>query len=209
MVDGRQERARVVVVGDRPLPVQLLADVVGRDERFTLVGSAVSANLLPAGERHPVDVAVVLVGGPGWGLVDELWAMAARHPGARLIVVAAHVDGQVVQQVAACGAEVTTTDISVVDLLAWVDGRAPEPYRPSADVGLDRHGITRREGEILHLLADGVTPQQIAHRLGIATDTARDHLAALRRKLGCVTAVELVVHAHRLGLAPHVGRPVP
>ncbi|GIH98197.1 response regulator transcription factor [Planobispora takensis] len=51
--------------------------------------------------------------------------------------------------------------------------------------------LSTRESEVLQLLADGCTYQQIAHRLGISVHTVNTHLRRIRAKSGVCTKVEL------------------
>ena len=60
--------------------------------------------------------------------------------------------------------------------------------------------LTRREREILALLADGFGNKQIAARLGIATNTVKTHLELLFDKLDVSTRTEAVTAAARMGL---------
>lgn len=60
--------------------------------------------------------------------------------------------------------------------------------------------LTRREREILALLADGLGNKQIAARLGISTNTVKTHLELLFDKLDVSTRTEAVTAAARMGL---------
>ena len=60
--------------------------------------------------------------------------------------------------------------------------------------------LTARQYETLALLADGLGTAAIALRLGVAEDTARNHIRALLRQFGVHTRLEAVVRAYRLGL---------
>jgi len=60
--------------------------------------------------------------------------------------------------------------------------------------------LTRREREILGLLADGFGNKQIATRLGISTNTVKSHLELLFDKLDVSTRTEAVTAAARMGL---------
>jgi DNA-binding CsgD family transcriptional regulator len=60
--------------------------------------------------------------------------------------------------------------------------------------------ITRREREVLRLLADGCPTEEIALQLFISTETVRTHIAKARRKLGARTRAEAVATAVRSGL---------
>jgi PAS domain S-box-containing protein len=61
-------------------------------------------------------------------------------------------------------------------------------------------GVTARQYETLALLADGLGTSAIASRLGVAEETARNHIRGLLRQLGVHSRLEAVVLAYRLGL---------
>jgi DNA-binding NarL/FixJ family response regulator len=60
--------------------------------------------------------------------------------------------------------------------------------------------LSPREHEILLLLADGLTTQQIGRRLGISPRTVESHVSKLYRKLAVRTRVQAVARAASLGL---------
>jgi len=60
--------------------------------------------------------------------------------------------------------------------------------------------LTRREREILALLADGFGNKQIAARLGISTNTVKTHLELLFDKLDVSSRAEAVATGVRRGL---------
>lgn len=61
--------------------------------------------------------------------------------------------------------------------------------------------LTPRERDIVALVAEGLRNEQIAQRLGINEKTVRNHLTAVFAKLDVTGRLELVVLAHRQGLA--------
>jgi DNA-binding NarL/FixJ family response regulator len=67
-----------------------------------------------------------------------------------------------------------------------------------------RGAVTRRERQVLALLASGRTNDEIAAALGISTRTVEGHRTRLGRKLGLRRRTELVEYAlrHRLRSAP-------
>ncbi|HEX8868448.1 MAG TPA: response regulator transcription factor [Lentzea sp.] len=60
--------------------------------------------------------------------------------------------------------------------------------------------LTARERETLLLLADGVGTDQISSRLGVARNTARNHVQRVLDKLGASSKLEAVSIARREGL---------
>jgi DNA-binding NarL/FixJ family response regulator len=62
--------------------------------------------------------------------------------------------------------------------------------------------LTKREREVLELLAVGETDQDIADRLYIARATVHSHLEHIRNKTGARRRVELTHFANRIGIGP-------
>jgi DNA-binding NarL/FixJ family response regulator len=61
-------------------------------------------------------------------------------------------------------------------------------------------GLTRREAEVLALVAAGRSNRQIAQALFISPKTASVHVSNILAKLGADSRVEAAAIAHRLGL---------
>ncbi len=62
------------------------------------------------------------------------------------------------------------------------------------------HSLTKREREVLKLLATGLSNFEIADTLGISPITARNHVTSVIEKLGVKTRLQAVVVAARKGL---------
>jgi len=60
--------------------------------------------------------------------------------------------------------------------------------------------LTRREAEVLQLLAAGCRHVQVAERLGVSPHTVSSHAKNIYRKLGVRSAVAAVTLALELGL---------
>jgi DNA-binding CsgD family transcriptional regulator len=65
----------------------------------------------------------------------------------------------------------------------------------------DEFGLTRREREVLALVAEGWTNRQVADHLFISENTAGVHVSNILGKLGASGRTEAAAIAHRLGLA--------
>lgn len=76
-------------------------------------------------------------------------------------------------------------------------GRAPAELGPVA-AGVPK--LTRRQLETLRLLGEGRSTPGIAAALGVTTETARNHVRALLRRLGVHSRLEAVAAGHRLRL---------
>lgn len=60
--------------------------------------------------------------------------------------------------------------------------------------------LTPRQMEVLRLLGEGLSTKAIASRLGIAVETARNHIRAVLRGLGVHSRLEAVVEGRERGL---------
>jgi DNA-binding NarL/FixJ family response regulator len=79
-------------------------------------------------------------------------------------------------------------------------------HTPAVQGGL--LSLTRREIEIIALICDGLTNQQIANCLFICETTVRHHLTSIFAKLAVGDRLKLAVYAYRHGLAaPGAGAP--
>ena len=60
--------------------------------------------------------------------------------------------------------------------------------------------LTPRQTEVLRLLGEGLSTHAIAARLGIAVETARNHIRAVLRGLGVHSRLEAVIEGRERGL---------
>jgi DNA-binding NarL/FixJ family response regulator len=89
------------------------------------------------------------------------------------------------------------------------EGTAGEPKAASDDksageTDADPFGLTPREREVLRLVADGDSNNQIAQQLFISRATASVHVSNILSKLGVTTRVQAAALAHRRGLVAAV-----
>lgn len=83
------------------------------------------------------------------------------------------------------------------DLVAAVPATGSPVSRPLAELA---EPLTRREREVLQMLAAGLGNKEIAGRLNISDHTAKFHVASILGKLGAATRTEAVALGIRRGL---------
>ncbi|WP_062651036.1 response regulator transcription factor [Streptomyces maremycinicus] len=75
---------------------------------------------------------------------------------------------------------------------------APEPEPPAPAVVPD--GLTSREAEVLVLIAEGLSNQEIARRLSVSTATVKTHINNMFSKTGLKDRAQAVRYAYGKGL---------
>jgi two-component system, NarL family, nitrate/nitrite response regulator NarL len=187
-------RVAVVVVGGADAAVgpalpagAPLIQVVGQAP----VGS--SARALVARVRP--DVVLLHVEQPGAdvdGAIDEI---QAEHPPARIVVVGRHRSDR---RAGDGTSGVVVTDGAFTDVVAGIR-TAMAGAAPVLRNG-QRPGLTRREDEILRLVALGHTNSEIAQRLGLAANTVKTYWQRTLHKLAARNRAEAIARAHELRL---------
>ncbi|HEY7536667.1 MAG TPA: LuxR C-terminal-related transcriptional regulator [Gaiellaceae bacterium] len=75
---------------------------------------------------------------------------------------------------------------------------SPETRQPYREESLtETVTLSRRQREVLGLLAEGFPPRAIAAQLGIAETTVRNHIQGVLRRLGCHSQLQAVALARR------------
>ncbi len=209
---------RVLLIDDHASFCQSLAFMMERETDLTVVAQAGS---LAAG-RHvlaQVDVAVVDLYLPDGNGVDLVGEVRAVNPQGKVMILTAARDPLLYAQAVEAGAaavmhkSVPISDIidAVRRLSAGEQLLAPtealEMLRFLAEERKQDHAahdaaarLTKREHQVLQALADGANDKEIAQRLCISTDTARNHLVHILSKLGVHSRLQALVFALRHGI---------
>jgi NarL family two-component system response regulator LiaR len=149
---------------------------------------------------------------PGMDGVTATRAITDRFPETQVIALTSFQEGSLVQEALQAGAIGYLLKDVVIDQLAEAirsahAGRAT--LAPAAAQALAQEAarvpeigedLTARERQVLALLVDGLSNQQIAEQLAISISTARFHVSAILSKLGAANRAEAAALAvrHRL-----------
>lgn len=196
---------RRVVIADDHVPTR--ADVrraVEADQRFQVCAEAAdAAGVIQACLRDRPDICVLDVKMPGSG-VAAAWEITARLPGIRIVMLTVSAEDADLFGAIRAGAvgyllktmdfarlpdeldgvmsgEAAVPPVLVGRLLNRMRGREPRRRRPVSPGPAER--LTSREWEVLQLLAEQSTTNQIARNLVISPSATRVHIAAIVRKL--------------------------
>ena len=95
--------------------------------------------------------------------------------------------------------EISSTTLLDQGSIVGVFGLADPTEEPSTAPSDTVH-VTPRQMDVLRHLAQGHSTAIMAEKLGIATETVRNHVRAIIARLGVHTRLEAVLRAHELGL---------
>jgi len=204
----------VLVVDDHTTFSDLLAMALGNEPDFACVGTAacVEKALSMADELRPELVIMDVRLGDGDGIAATA-ELTRAYPDLRVVVLTAHIDTALMQRAADAGACcLLPKDGSLPDMLQALRSsrRGGMVVHPALLTTLMRSRtprradslppLTRREREVLRLLADGSDARAIANVLGISVNTCRGYVKSLLLKLGAHSQLEAVVIATNHGL---------
>jgi ATP/maltotriose-dependent transcriptional regulator MalT len=95
---------------------------------------------------------------------------------------------------------IAESNLQLVDRVELADAVVSLPRAIERDYDPPIEQLTRREHEVLALVADGLANRDIATTLAISEHTVKFHLASIFGKLGVSTRTEAVQRGLRLGV---------
>jgi len=203
-----------------PQSLQDLAAALGRDERLDVIGSAEGATeMIEKLAQSSVDVLLLGVDALDGELVGLTRQVAVLYPAMRILIVGrAKSDEQVVDCLRAGAAGFLGRDQPPAEVAAAIEvvARGERVCPPRAmrllfarlsQLGRERKrrdrlevlALTTREMEILHLISEGLTNQQIAQRLFLSVYTVKNHVHRILNVLGVQSRSAAVSHAFAKG----------
>lgn len=205
---------RVLIADDHTILREGIRSLLEREADIVVVGEA--ADGLEAVEKTrqlKPDIVLLDIGMPRMNGIEATRQIKKELPQIFVLILSMHDDEEYVRPLMEAGASgyvlkrSATTEL-VSALRAVYEGHtilAPElaqaAFRPAPAATGDRYdGLTERELEVLRLIAEGLTNQQIADRLVISIKTVQAHRGRIMQKLNLHDAVELTKYAIRKGL---------
>lgn len=176
---------------------------------------------------HAPDVALMDLRMPGMDGVEATRRIRAEHPGTQVVALTTYADDSSILAAVQAGARGYLTkdagaqeieeaieavragrtllepkvQARLLDVLAGgTDLPGSPPPAPSGASSLLPDGLTRREAEVLALIAEGLSNQDISARLFVSEATVKTHINNLFSKTGVRDRGQAVAYAYRHGL---------
>ena len=199
------ERIRVVIVDDHTIVREGLRSILELEPDIAVVGHAGSPAeaLATVAAEHPDVVLLDLKldqDGPVTGLT-LCGDLVVRHPSVGVVVLTTFHDQTLVMEALRRGAKgYVLKDVDVVDLLKIIRGVRAGSLMVHVESEQDSPRLTRRELEIVRLLARGLTNREIGKATLISDSTVKFHVRGIMRKLAVHHRAEVVYAATKLGI---------
>jgi DNA-binding NarL/FixJ family response regulator len=218
---SQREPIRVVIADDHTILREGVHSLLSLESDISVVGEArdgvEAIELVGTAE---VDVVIMDMVMPRMNGLEATREIKRRWPNVKVLVLSMYDDDEYVQQVIQAGASgyvlkrVATEDL--VRAIREVHSGASFLYPPIAAKLIDDYlrlvrgdappdpgdVLTPREREVLTMIAEGNTNQEIATALGLSKKTVESHRSNIMRKLDLRDVTDLVKYAIRNGVVP-------
>jgi DNA-binding NarL/FixJ family response regulator len=199
-----------IVADDHPAMVEAVAEILA-DAGVSVVGRARDGEeALSKIEVRKPTVALVDIRMPRVGGIEVARRAAALSPSTAVILYTAYGDRALLIEALDAGArgfvlkEAPLSDIVRAVELVAAGGTYVDPvlagFLASAHATDKLPSLTQRERDVLRLLADGMTNEEIGRKLFISPETVRTHVRKAMAKLDADTRTQAVATALRQSL---------
>ena len=215
------DKIRVLLVDDHTILREGLKALLNLCEDIEVVAEASEGrDALAYVRRYRPDVVVMDMAMPGMGGLEATRRIVEESPLTKILVLSQHNNERYILPVLRAGAmgyvlkraagDELVTAIRTVHqgdpyLLPPITKMVLQDYRqhpePDPNTAEEEYGrLTAREKEVLELVAEGHTSQDIAELLCLSKKTVMCHRANIYKKLGTRNRTELIKYAIRQGL---------
>ena len=208
MAQSQPRKTTILLVDDHPLLRQALKDLLQKEADFEIVGEAGDGEeAIRLCERLQPDVVLMDLLMPKMDGVTAIKAIKSRWPQIQIIALTSFKEKEYVEGALKAGANgYLLKDVSAEELVKAIRrATAGQPsLSPEAAQVLIRNvseptqpqiGMTEREKEILALMVEGLSNNEIAERLIVSQSTVKFHVSNILSKLGVTGRTEAVALA--------------
>lgn len=210
-------RLRILLADDHQMFREALRLLLERNPDFEVVAETGDGlEVFALARAIAPDIVCLDIGMPGLNGIEITRQVTAALPRIKVIALSTFSDRRYVKDMLNAGASAYVTKAQAgVELLRAIDAvrrnrsyLCPDAtdavkeamFDPTGDRPPPGTRLGAREMQVLQLVADGFTSQQIAEKLGIALSTVEVHRRNIMRKLGVDSVAGLTRYAVRNGI---------
>jgi len=215
------QKKRILIIDDHPLFREGLKRIIENTPKYEVVGEEGTGRQgLEMAKKLKPDIALVDVSLPDQSGIELIRNILKFSSETRILIVSMHSKVDYIVRAFQNGASGYLVKESAADMLLqgmdhvlkgdyFMDTKVSQKVvrklvgipKQNTIVGADSYDtLTPREQEIMVLLADGMSTNQIADKLFISPKTAENHRSSIMRKLDIHSTIELVRYAAKIGL---------
>jgi DNA-binding NarL/FixJ family response regulator len=210
---------KILIADDHAMVRDGVKNLIQQNKDLTVIGEARSGNeTLELYEKLKPDLLIMDISMPDMNGMEVSRTILAKNPNANIVILSMYDDedyisrcleygvkGYVVKNES--GSELEYAIRSVLQGKNYFSRQAQDVIFKKYSQNVTRKkpreeeiSLTKREVEIVRLISEGLTSQQMADRLFISPRTVETHRANLMKKMSVKNAIELVKKAQQLDL---------
>lgn len=208
------EKIKVLIVDDHPLVREGLIKILSTDERIEVAGSAENGEqAVELALKIKPDIILMDINLPVLNGIEATRIIKSRMPETGIIALTIHDQEEYLFELIKAGIsgyllKDASPDLLVKTVLGVSKGESFIPPSLTAKMLAEfnrltsisnRHanpqGLTKREVDVLRLLALGYSNRVIAEKLFISEKTVKNHLTSIFQKLGVEDRTQAAIHA--------------
>ena len=197
------KKIRVVIADDHAIIREGLRSLISSAKDFEIVGEAEDGRRAAESvETFKPDLVLTDLSMPKMDGIDLIRAVKKRSLQIKVVALTVHRGEEYVQATLKAGAEAyVLKDASYGELMMAIRSVLKGKRYISPEISANLiEGLTRREREVLKLIAEGYTNQEIANTLHISAHTVETHRSHLMGKLDVHNTAALIASAIEKGL---------
>ncbi|MEH2279520.1 MAG: response regulator transcription factor [Nostoc sp.] len=199
---------RVLIVDDHPIVRKGLATIINRDPEMTAIAQAENGQqAIDAFREYQPDVTLMDLRMPKMGGVEAIMAICAEFKQARIAVLTTYDSDEDIYRGLQAGAQgYLLKDAKPGELLNAIraihNGQKYIPPEVGAKLlqRMSNPELSERELEVLRLMAQGMSNQEIGTALSIGESTVKSHVNRILSKLGVSDRTQAVITAVKRGI---------
>lgn len=195
---------KVFIVEDHSVVVEGIYSLLQNEKGIEMVGCACNAaDCLHFFTSHISDVILMDIGLPDMSGIDLCSMVKKKYPGIMVIALSSFNNGSYINKMMQAGASgyllKNTPKVELIEAIKttaagkiYLSFEVGKEMKLNKEVSTNIPLLTKREKEVLQLIAEGSTNIQIAEKLFISIDTVDTHRKNLHHKLNVKNTATLV-----------------